>query len=556
MIGVLHGLLQWAIRVVPGAAWLSNRIGGRVRLVAPGTVRGAIEPLFDVEYYLLQNEDVRLAGVDPLEHYISSGAREGRDPNADFSTSYYLGANPDVREAGVNPFYHFIVAGRFEGRSSVMPGGFRSRHLAESPALDDVVRADGMSFSPQALISADTLTARVRQRLPADFNRVVVAIGHDDYTTSVGGVQMCMRSEQVEFGLVGVPYIAIYPARPSPILAPTTVDRDQALTVLCNGHDCGTAAATQVCAALCSLMAPGRCSCVLVVHALHGHSTANITWLTSQLAPSEAFFWVHDYFSICPQHNLLRNGVTFCGAPGVSSNACTICSFGEERARHLPRLRAMFGATTFTVVSPSETALQLWLEAAQLPHDATVILPHSNVRLTQSSTRAGPVKVAFLGHPAMHKGWPVFEYLRNRIGADSRYEWYHLGKPDVAAKGLEFREVVPSGGDRAAMIREIRNAEVDIALIWSICPETFCLIAREAVAGGALVVTNSASGALAEFVLHESCGLALEDESELLDAFRSDRIAALVRERHRRVGPLEYSRLTAALIRDTDPQTA
>jgi len=71
---------------------------------------------FSREFYLACYPDIREAGIDPVEHYNTTGWREGRDPHPEFSTHYYLDKNPDIREAGVNPFWHFLVAGRLEGR--------------------------------------------------------------------------------------------------------------------------------------------------------------------------------------------------------------------------------------------------------------------------------------------------------------------------------------------------------------------------------------------------------------------------------------------------------
>ncbi|QDG74607.1 PD40 domain-containing protein [Labrenzia sp. PHM005] len=73
--------------------------------------------LFDVAYYLLQNPDVDAAGVNPLDHFNASGANEGRNPNPHFDTAYYLEQNPDVANAGVNAFEHFIKFGADEGRN-------------------------------------------------------------------------------------------------------------------------------------------------------------------------------------------------------------------------------------------------------------------------------------------------------------------------------------------------------------------------------------------------------------------------------------------------------
>ncbi|MGT2485378.1 hypothetical protein ACU4GA_03820 [Methylobacterium oryzae CBMB20] len=41
----------------------------------------------------------------------------GRDPSGHFSTDGYLDANPDVRVAGINPLVHFLEVGFAEGRT-------------------------------------------------------------------------------------------------------------------------------------------------------------------------------------------------------------------------------------------------------------------------------------------------------------------------------------------------------------------------------------------------------------------------------------------------------
>ncbi|WP_109118421.1 hypothetical protein [Azospirillum sp. TSO22-1] len=64
-----------------------------------------------------QNPDVAAAGVNPLEHFINHGFREGRSSTPLFDRAKYLASNPDVAAAGVDPFEHFINHGIAERRS-------------------------------------------------------------------------------------------------------------------------------------------------------------------------------------------------------------------------------------------------------------------------------------------------------------------------------------------------------------------------------------------------------------------------------------------------------
>lgn len=73
--------------------------------------------LFDADYYLTRNPDVRDAGMDTAKHFLFHGWREHRDPSAAFSTSQYLFDNPDVARAQVNPLIHYLRNGQQEGRA-------------------------------------------------------------------------------------------------------------------------------------------------------------------------------------------------------------------------------------------------------------------------------------------------------------------------------------------------------------------------------------------------------------------------------------------------------
>ena len=59
--------------------------------------------------------------MNPLLHYVSSGAFEGRAPHPDFDGAFYLASNPDVAAAGVNPLVHYVTAGRAERRAAFAP---------------------------------------------------------------------------------------------------------------------------------------------------------------------------------------------------------------------------------------------------------------------------------------------------------------------------------------------------------------------------------------------------------------------------------------------------
>src|SRR4029434_1623194 len=80
---------------------------------------------FDRAFYLKTNEDVADAEVDPLEHFMTFGWREGRDPSPEFSVENYVAAFPQVPASGINPFVHYLPSGRPRALPPESPLGFR-----------------------------------------------------------------------------------------------------------------------------------------------------------------------------------------------------------------------------------------------------------------------------------------------------------------------------------------------------------------------------------------------------------------------------------------------
>jgi GT2 family glycosyltransferase len=96
-------------------------------------------PLFDSDFYLDQNTDVREGGVDPTLHFLLTGGLEGRQPGVLFNTKYYLAANPDVGRTKENPLIHFIRWGARELRplGLPLPARFASEENPQLPAEPD-----------------------------------------------------------------------------------------------------------------------------------------------------------------------------------------------------------------------------------------------------------------------------------------------------------------------------------------------------------------------------------------------------------------------------------
>jgi hypothetical protein len=497
-----------------------------------------VRAAFDADFYLSAYPDVAEHGMDPFTHFVLYGAREGRDPRPDFSTRAYLAANPDVAAAGVNALEHWIRHGRAEGRALDLGLGYRFEALAAEPfesLAHRLARATPPLDRPPAGALLETLRA-------ADDRPWRLTISQDDYTRSVGGVQFVLRREASRAAAEGARALHLYPARPG--LSLVLPDEAPPLGVVLDGRFLGAFDTAAVTAALAAL-GPGH-ERVYAIHNLIGHEAGAVTSIIKAYRPRDGVFWLHDFGSLCASHTLRRNGIESCGAPPPASTACEICAFGLRRPHVLAATRDLLEALDPLVVAPSRTALDLW--SARFPGaDArrTLCLPHATLSARPGRRRpvrgaGAPLRVAFVGLPAPHKGWPVFCTLARRLAGDQRYAFHHLGKARAGGADVAFTPVAPEGDDDTPMIDAVEGLGIDVVLIWSLWPETFCLAAYEAVAGGAAVLTHPGAGHVPEFIRTMQAGRVLQDPEALIRFFESGEALGLSRQA-RRPTPLALS---------------
>jgi len=537
-----------------GSGESPDRIDGEIELQAE-----LIRNDFDPDFYLSRYTDVEMLNVDPVLHYLEQGAAELRDPSSGFSTAYYLESNPDVADSGINPFLHFVVEGRREGRLPLPPGGFRAQHLRDIVPLTETVRRWRTAREPVGTREAEAL----REKLFGIFDagreiQAVLSIGHDDYRMHTGGVQLCIEIEARAFNKLGTVYINLHPAQPLPVLA-SAAERDrQPIVVVVDGEDAGVARAADI-VDIVGELARRNVSFSTTVHALHGHTTEFVQALVAASRSTESLYWLHDYFSVCPGYTLLRNDVSYCGAPSVESQACEICVYGEARAEHLARMERLFAAVSFKIVAPSELALEVWRAGSGLRGQAEIVSAHCRLAVSKNpndrdrEAAKGPVRIAFLGLPAMRKGWDLFEKLAREIRADSEvgddFEFFYFGSHHLDNDRITSVPTTVSVQNPCAMVSALSAAQIDFVFLWSLWPETFSFTAHEGLASGAYILTCTDSGNIAR--LANSAGKVFGSEDDLFSFFRSGEAARLAAERRGNVvaGDLIFGRISADILR-------
>ncbi|GAP74589.1 glycosyl transferase family 2 [Pseudoalteromonas sp. SW0106-04] len=500
-------------------------------------IKEVIEPYFDVNYYLKMYPEVLSNKCSPLVHYVEKGWKELKNPNADFSTKFYLEDNPDVAEANINPYFHYLVSGKNERRFPKRPGGEKAENIYKLGSLQSIVEQWKCLGSPKSLITE----AVIKEKLGELKNKVYLSFSHDVYTKNIGGVQICVALEERAVLDKGASYLHIAPYQPLPTLA-STQEKQFLVHISLNGTYLGVADLKTVESAL-----PKDKHYTAILHALHGHSPELLKDLFALINLRKCYLWIHDYFTICEGYNLLRNTVSYCGAPKVDSKACGICIYGKTRESHIQRIDSLLEGLCVEAIAPSQVAKDVWLSAT----NGRTSLESVNVNVIEhiqfhketlrSSASDRKLKIAFLGYPSFHKGGEEFAKLAEKLVTNDSVELYHIGQNPTENSTINFVECEVSKEKPHAMIEAIRAQDIDYVFIPALWPETFNITCYEAIAAGCKVITYPSSGNVSNYIISNDLGVEVENVDELLSMIKDAKLLPINQKIDREV---KYSKMT------------
>lgn len=402
------------------------------------------------------------------------------------------------------------------------------------------VRSDTDRISQQAIL-------RISENLK---NRnYVLAVSHANYLVALGGTEKVLHEEQVELEKRNISYIQVYPCD-SYDNCVEKKHSDQLVGVNVDSVPVGNFTIVQL-GLILQLLNLSRTTNAAAIHIHHlmGLSILGIKCLINTIQAQKLRFFLHDYYTICPQFNLLKDDKIYCGGPPVESEECRECIWGEKRKAQFSMFKAVFKSVKADFVIPSEIAATIWSRSFPEHANHLRVVPHQipreiggngPERLERLNDPGYRPKIAYVGYEGVNKGCYTWWNITSEQTVKKQYELFHLGAASVDIPGVTTVPVsfLDEGPD--AMVKALDKHQIDIAFLWSIWPETYSFTLYEALASGCLVVTNSLSGNIAEQVKGGSRGIVFNDEAEMLK-FLNDlpRVKEAIRRNLRENSPHE-----------------
>jgi hypothetical protein len=490
---------------------------------------------FDADYYHARYPDI--AGLDALAHFCENGWREWRSPAAWFDTRYYEETNQDVAVSGINPFVHYLNNGVHEGRKP-KPLSSPRRHLLHGLKAIPVINRDYRDSMPVTVVQrGPALTELLATRLHG--RKGFVSVSHDNYLQQTGGIQKFIRDEAADCSVRRRVHIHLYPVLPR--LGVSSDVTPLGINVAVDGAAVCTTTIGAFCTALVAARGASRDTLeTLCIHSLMGWTADGVAAL-AKLDFARTFFYAHDYGPLCQEHKLLRNGVENCDNPPLDSPSCRVCVHGRERPANMAIYAQIFDLLKPTLIYPSPTAKHIYERDDFYRQMNSITAGHIEVEVSAKAAKTAkvvnasptahgagnPLKIAYCGSAAPHKGYTHFAEIVEACRSDPRLRFVHIGYPLGSIENIEHVDVQLEDG-RSPMPAALAQTGVDIAFVGSIWRETFNYVAYEALAARVPIITFAASGNVAALVARHEIGAVVADLDEAVALLKGETLAARV----------------------------
>lgn len=349
---------------------------------------------------------------------------------------------------------------------------------------------------------------------------------HSNYLLHNAGVEKVVLEQQQIFNDYGIDFFAVCPIpRIKTIFGQHVPLPTQEYVIIKNGEELGKYSFSE----LETYLLGGEWTAI-IIHHLKNYNYTNSLFkmikLLSQKAPM--FFYIHDFATICFNHVLMKQG-KYCShnKVGLDFKKCCTCKFYLLAIFQNKFYKKLFQQIQFNkIIFPSEIVYQIWHTVYnQIPTTKCEIIPHqkfSDKQIPNIEHMIDKIKIAYVGYASPEKGWNFWKRMVDELTGFSNYSFYVLGRSTVKIPHVIQQEVSFLRDGNDAMVKALRNNKIDIAVLWSKCPETYSYTFFEAYISGAFIITSVDSGNIAYMVEKMHCGKVFGSENECLKWLKND----------------------------------
>ena len=428
--------------------------------------------LFDKDYYLYHNPDIKKSIFSPLKHFILYGAYEYRSPSDKFDTAFYLQTYPDIAASGINPLLHYIRNGKSEKRLAKEPEPLPLTKRTDAALIFDHNLGGGTwTYVYNTLINASkspkNLIILLTRYNPADDSYFV------EVRKNTNIIEKVSYKKEIHFF---------------------------------------------------KALSESDYTSIIVNNLASWPSTKNVLeWVSEYKKDNPTVsveFKGHDYYSVCPSFTLQDYTHRYCGirSDEEECNDCVHMCYGHmfldrdnSEKFSVNNWRTMWDSFFTDTVDVfevfSESSKKIFTQAYPVTASKMKLVPHEIPSFECFN-------IAILGHLSSYKGSEVVRQLC-KFADDNHITDIQLHLFGWNVENVISPHLTETGAyQRHQLPEKLKKANIDLVFIPSTCPETFCYTAGEAIALGYPVACFNLGGQ-ADQVRKSEKGIILYDDDPL-----------------------------------------
>lgn len=251
------------------------------------------------------------------------------------------------------------------------------------------------------------------------------------------------------------------------------------------------------------------------------------------------FFTLHDYYLLCPSHNLMDDKGLYCD--GGSLKQCTDCMNTLMAAQNLSHIKIdvqnywrpiQLDNLTLAdrIFVPSQSAAEVLTKTIPKLRSKLIVRPHgsnNNSTIETSHVMQSPLNIAFLGGLSKVKGSQFITQLLTDQRSPE-FNWFLIGDiGDPELEKIDLPHIKKFGRYKQDQLPNIlEDSQIDLIVLCSVWPETFSYTLSEAWLANTPVIVGP-FGAPAERVAESKAGWILDELLpkkffQLVDFIKSD----------------------------------
>ena len=460
--------------------------------------------LFDSDWYLKQNPDIAISGINPIKHFVRRGVFEGRNPSPKFNTKAYLEYYDDVAQSGVNPLVHFILYGRSEGRKAF-----------------DCMKNEDRQMEPDGL----NLTLEQNEWKIEKGSQVkdcILYVVHDG-----GGGMVYISFDMMKFmNNKGLAYILQVGTKEWTVFTTINDEIKSVLKYRFNSHwnEIRDLDQERIKALndLTIMLNPS----LVHVRVLIGSGPGIIEFYSKRKTP--VVFSFHDFSAVCPSIHLINNGKFCYGNCNLYSGEID-CKFSRNWFGKISRLRPDFREKWGRIVEPSLVKCQAYIVTSEftkkiilenythLDHKKFKLIEHGRIidqiyDFCKIPEKGKVLDIVFFGALNEVKGIRlVLDMMRINNHNNGPIKLHVIGEVVGLLEEYQTCDNILLYGkyQRDELLGYIKKIKPSITIIPSICHETFSHTLTESWMFG-IPVIGTTYGAVGERIIREKGGWTLD----------------------------------------------